>query len=391
MISVDDALNWLSSDAPSWKTKIVSLEHAVGRYLSEDLIAPFNQPSFSVSIMDGYACKKADNGLKLTIAGESRAGKPFQQRLEKGQAVRIFTGAVLPEGADFIEIQEHAKRDGDTVWFKELSESRNYIRPAGRDFKKGQTLLKEGDQISPADILTLASCNLPNVTVRKPPSVAILRAGDELRCVGSTLDDPSLIIDANGPGMIALLKSWGFDAIDLGIATDDLKDIRFRIASCKADIIVPIGGASVGDYDLMKPAFAAEGFQTVFEKIAVKPGKPTWFAKRNKQCVLGLPGNPTSAWVCAHLFLKSLLGLKHAKRRYPLAVDLPPNGNRETYIRACFTEDGSIQPLTVQDSGIVTPLSATELFIRRKVNAPSVTAKETVECILPDVHHFDFK
>ncbi len=391
MISVDDALNLLSSEAPNWETEIVSLEHAVGRYLSNDLTAPFNHPSFSVSVMDGYACKKADNDLKLTVVGESRAGKPFQPRLEKGQSVRIFTGAVLPEGADFIEIQEHAERDVDTVWFKELSENRNYIRPTGGDFEKGQMLLKRGHQISPADILTLASCNHPNIAVKKHPCVAILRAGDELRRVGSTLDHPGLIIDANGPGIMALLKSWGFAAIDLGIATDDLKDIRSRIKNCKADIIIPIGGASVGDYDLMKPAFVAEGFETAFEKISVKPGKPTWLARRGKQRVLGLPGNPTSAWVCAHLFLKPLLGFKHAKRHYPLAVGLPANGNREAYIRGQFTADGCIQPLAVQDSGIVTPLSATELFIRRKVKAPSVQAKEIVECILPDVHHFDFK
>ena len=391
MISVDDALNLLFSEAPNWETEIVSLEHAVGRYLSKDLTAPFNHPSFSVSVMDGYACNKADVGRKLTVVGVSRAGEAYGKSIETGQAVRIFTGAILPKGSDFIEIQEHARRDGETVWFNELSENRNYIRSAGRDFKKGQTLLKAGHQISPADILTLASCNLPNIDVKKPPSVAILRAGDELRRVGSALDRPDLIIDSNGPGMIALLKSWGFHAIDLGIAKDDLNDIRCRIENCKADIIIPIGGASVGDYDLMKPAFATEGFETIFEKIAVKPGKPTWFAKRNKQRVLGLPGNPTSAWVCAHLFLKPLLGFKHAKRYFPLAVDLPPNGNRETYIRACFTEDGSVQPLAVQDSGAVTPLSATELFIRRKVNAPSVPAKETVECVLPDVHWLDVK
>ena len=391
MISVDNALNLLSSEAPIWGTESVPLECAIGRYLSENLIATFNQPSFPVSVMDGYACKRTDNGRKLAVVGESRAGKPFQQRLEKGHAVRIFTGAILPDGADFIEIQEHATCVGKTVWFTELSENRDYIRPAGRDFETGQTLLQKGHKISPADILTLASCNLIHVPVGKLPSVAILRAGDELMPVGSTLDNPGLIIDANGPGMVALLKSWGFDAIDLGIATDDLKDIRHRITNCEADIIVPIGGASVGDYDLMKPAFTAEGFETIFEKIAVKPGKPTWLAKRNKQCALGLSGNPTSAWVCAHLFLKPLLRLTHTTRRYPLAVGLPANGNRETYIRARFTKDGSVQPLQVQDSGTVTPLSATELFIRRRIYDRAALEKESVECILPDVCSFNFE
>ena len=378
MILVDEALDILALNRPKTSTETRPLEQALGRCLSDNIIAPFDQPAFPVSVMDGYACRQADAEKTLTVIGESRAGKCFDGKINEGQAVRIFTGAVLPEGADFVEIQEHAKRSSDTVAFTELSEYRTYIRRAGSDFKKGQTLFSAGHQIKPATILSLASCNIPQVSVMKRPTVAILRAGDELNTVGSDLEHGH-IIDANGPAMIALLKSWGIEAIDLGLAKDDPQDIRSRIESCRADLIIPIGGASVGDYDFMRQAFAEERFKSIFEKVAVKPGKPTWFATRGAQCVLGLPGNPVSAWVCAHIFLRPLLGLKTRHRTYILGVDLPPNSKRETYLRARFTETGHVEPIETQDSGLVTPLAATELFIRRRLGAPTTKAGDSVE------------
>ena len=381
MITVDEALHILTLHRPKMLTETVLLQDAVGRCLSEDISATFDQPSFPVSMMDGYACRLADAEKPLTVIGESRAGKCFDGRIGVGQAVRIFTGAVLPEGADFVEIQEHAKRDGDTVLFTELSEYRTNIRSAGSDFKTGQTIFPAGHKIKPATILSLASCNLPTVPVMRSPVVAILRAGDELNVVGSKLERGH-IIDSNGPALMALLKSWGIEAMDLGIAKDNPQDIRSRIKNCRTDVIIPIGGASVGDYDFMRQAFAEEGYKSIFEKVSIKPGKPTWFANRGEQYVLGLPGNPVSAWVCAHIFLRPLLGLKTRTRNYTLAVDLPPNGKRETYLRARFTEVGHVEPIETQDSGLVTPLAATELFIRRPINAPSAQKGDNVEGIV---------
>lgn len=378
MISVDEALEILAVNRPNFAPENIPLAHALGRYLSEDIIAGFDHPALPVSVMDGYACREIDAGKPLVVIGESCAGKCFDAKIKAGQAVRIFTGAVLPEGADFVEIQEHAKQSGDTVTFTELSEYSSYIRRAGSDFKQGQTLFQAGHQIKPATILTLASCNLPMVPVMRRPTVAILRAGDELNVVGSKLK-PGHIIDANGPGITALLTSWGIEVIDLRLAKDDSQDIRSRIKNCQADVILPIGGASVGDYDFMRQAFAEENFKFLFEKVAIKPGKPTWFAARGTQYVLGLPGNPTSAWVCAHIFLKPLLGLKSQTRTYTLAVDLPSNSKRETYLRARFTDKGHVQPLERQDSGLVTPLSGTELYIRRLINAPSARIGDSVE------------
>ncbi len=378
MISVDEALTLLASNRPVTSTETVPLERALGRCLSQDIIAAFDHPAFSVSIMDGYACRKADAKNSLTVIGESRAGTCFDRTIEAGQAVRVFTGAVLPEGADWVEIQEHAKRSGETVSFTELSEYVTYIRSAGADFQKDQTLFPAGHQISPSTILSLASNNMPTVPVTRRPTIAILRSGDELNIVGSHLKRGQ-IIDANGPAMIALLKSWGIDAIDLGITKDDPKDIRSRIENCRADVIVPIGGASVGDYDFMRQAFVQEGFKSIFEKVAIKPGKPTWFATRGDQCVLGLAGNPASAWVCAHIFLRPLLGLKNQTRTYTLAVNLPPNSKRETYLRARLTQAGHVEPLGVQDSGMVTPLAAAECLIRRRVKAPSAQIGDSVE------------
>ena len=380
MISVNEALDILAIHKPNAAPETIPLERALGRCLSEDVIATFDQPAFSMSVMDGYACRLADAEKPLTVIGVSRAGKCFEGKIAQGQTVRVFTGALLPEGADYVEIQEHAKRSGDIVVFTELSEYTTYIRAAGVDFKKGQTLFLKGHQIKPSTILSLASNNLPKVPVTRRPTVAILRAGDELNVVGSKLERGH-IIDSNGPAMMALLTSWGIEVTDLGIAKDDPQDIRALIESCNADVIVPIGGASVGDYDFMRTAFAQEGFKSIFKRVAIKPGKPTWFAKRGEQCVLGLPGNPASAWVCAHMFLKPLLGLESKTRSYTLAVDLPPNGKRETYLRARFTDAGHVAPINRQDSGLVTPLAAAELFIRRPINAPSAQSGDHVEGI----------
>ncbi len=378
MISVDEALALIDTHRPYWGTETIALHFANRRRLAEDIIAPFKQPRHSVSIMDGYAMRKNDLLRKVKVVGESRAGAPFEGQVHAGQAVRIFTGAILPEGANCVEIQEHAKLENDWLSFVEVSENRHYIRDAGSDFRKGDILFKQGTIVTPAIIMALSSANLATVQVERVPTVGLLRGGDELKPIGSVLNGET-IIDSIGPGLLALFSDWSISVVDLGIATDDPSDIKARIHDCDSDIIVPIGGASVGDYDFMKGAFQAQGFEPIFRKIAVKPGKPTWFSKRQNQCVLGLPGNPSSAWVCTHIFLSRLIGRPINVKKYVSADDIPSNGNRETYLRARLKPNGTVSPLSKQDSGLVLPLTQANILIKREVSAPPVKTGSNVE------------
>lgn len=380
LISVDEALTILKDHSPKWAIVDTSIENSVGRVLAEDIIASFDLPSESVSVMDGYAFKQTDINGVLKVIGESRAGEPFDGEVNDGEAIRIFTGAILPKGADAVEIQEHADYQGARLKFTELSIGRTYIRPSGSDFKTGDILLGKGHKITPVDILALASANRATFKTYKMPSVAIIRAGDELAPVGSLIGYDK-IIDSNGPGLRALLTSWGITVTDLGLASDNPDDIVTRFRNCNADIIVPIGGASVGDYDFMRTAFINEGFEIQFSKVAVKPGKPTWLAKRGHQLVLGLPGNPSSAWVCAHIFLKELIGIGVTRESFIAGAPLHKNGTRETYLRAKFSEANTVVPLGIQDSGLVTPLSSADILIRRKIKADKIEANDVVECI----------
>lgn len=381
MISVQTAFDRLDEHRPDWGFDTIPLHLANNHVLSEDIIAPLDQPSHSVSVMDGYAMRKSDASGTLNIVGESRAGEPFSDEINPGEAIRIFTGAIIPKGADHIEIQEYAVVDNNNLRFPKKSIDRNYVREAGSDFLQGDILFTKNTTITPAIIMALATANISHVRVHRKPTIALLRGGDELKPVGELLDGKS-IIDSIGPALLALLKHWGFPVIDLGIVADNPDEIKDRIENSTADIIVPIGGASVGEYDYMKGAFFEVGFDPIFTKVAVKPGKPTWFSKNGEKLVLGLPGNPSSAWVCTHIFLAYLIGRQLTWKTLKLSSPIPKNGNRDTFLRAKTSKGRCVAPLPSQDSGLILPLSVADALIWRKANTNDALCNSEQTCLM---------
>ena len=382
LISVDDAIARIRENAPGLPDETVPLEHALGRVLSEPVLARLTQPPSAVSAMDGYAVRLDDvreAGARLRLVGEAPAGRPWTGTVGFGETVRIFTGGHVPNGADHIVIQEDVDRAGDTITCREASTMSRHIRAAGRDFVTGDILIKQGERIGAAEIAIAAAANHAELTVRKRPVVALLANGDELRLPGSAVE-PGQIVSSNPLGLGALVNAWGGEVVDLGIAGDSAASIKTHLEAAKeADIIVPVGGASVGDHDHMRQAFADLDFQPIFQKVAVRPGKPTWFSKTASQRVLGLPGNPASAFVCAHLFLRPLMGWTNGLDTRPaqLVADVPSNGPRESFLRANarIGETGmvTVAPLPDQDSSLLRPFLTANALIRRPANAPALT------------------
>lgn len=373
MISVSDATQLLIAHRIQRPVISVPLDKAMGAILAEDITAKITLPPLAASAMDGYAVRLEDvskAGAKLTVIGESPAGHPFQGRIKTGQAVRIFTGGAVPNGADHIVIQENAERDGNILTTLFDNDAPRHIRQAGIDFHKGDTLITKGTRIGPMHIAIAAAANHAVLPIYERPKVALIANGDELKVPGSEISKTD-IISSNPAGIGALIRQWGGEVMDMGIASDSLDAITALIQKAtEVDIIVPVGGASVGDHDHMRDAFKASGLTSVFEKVAVRPGKPTWFGTIGEQVVLGLPGNPASATVCAHLFLKTLMGtndgLTFTKARLTEAIKA--NGPRETYLRAFakFTDAGQLEvtPFPRQDSSLLTPLTRANVLIR---------------------------
>lgn len=390
LISVDDALLALAPHVLDAGEETVPVGEALGRVLAQDVSARTTTPPADVSAMDGYAVRLADvleAGNRLQVTGEIPAGTLPGKPVAPGEAMRIFTGAPLPEGADHILIQEEAERTGDTIEVTAPQTDAKHIRQAGRDFSRDDILVTAGTLLSPADLGLAAAGNNGSVTVRRKPKVAILPGGDELLPPGTDLE-PGKIIDSNSTALAALIRSWGGEPVMPGIAGDTIGQIRALIDEAgDADLILPIGGASVGDYDYMKAAFQEAGAEILFSGIAVRPGKPTWFARRGPQRVLGLPGNPASAFVCAHLFLKDLLGRTSgptARFTATLETGMAPGGFRETYYRAVFRPGAAgrtVAPLADQDSSLLRPLQMANCLIRRMPNAPAASAGDEVECV----------
>ncbi|HAQ75260.1 MAG TPA: molybdopterin molybdenumtransferase MoeA, partial [Hyphomonas sp.] len=304
MITRQEALAHIGSVPAIQETETLPLEECVGRILAEDVAARLTHPPAAMSAMDGYAVRFAEalsNG-PLALIGEAAAGTPFDGIVAPGQCVRVFTGSVIPRGCDHVIIQEDVRRQDTTVWINVPQVSPRNIRQAGVDFHAGQVLLEAGARIRPAHLSICAAANHAYMIVYRRPRVALLTNGDELKPPGSDLQ-PGQIISSNEYALKALIRDWGAEAINLGTARDDPSDIRRRVEDAgNPDVFVPIGGASVGDHDHMKDVFGHLGFDPIFTKIAIKPGKPTWHSRRDHQYVLGLPGNPASALVCAHLF-----------------------------------------------------------------------------------------
>lgn len=391
LISVETALGLIRANAITPSTEHVALEAGLGRTLATPLSAKVARPPAGVSAMDGYAVRLSDvtsAGAGLEVIGEAPAGTPFDTPLAKGQAVRIFTGGELPRGADHVIPQERADRTGDRVVIQNAYTDSQHVRQAGLDFREGAELLDAGTRIGPAELAVAAAANHATLSVYARKKVALLANGNELKPPGSALGRGQ-IVNSNPPALSALITQWGAEPIDLGIAPDSISGIQDYIQRAKdADIIVPVGGASVGDHDYMHAAFSGLDYDTIFAKIAVKPGKPTWFAAKGDQRVLGLPGNPASALVCAHLFLAPLINPNkgHSLTPASLGAALTANGPRTNFLRAHAGLDKTgkltATPAQNQDSSLLTPFLTANCLIRRDADAPEIKAGAPVKILM---------
>ena len=376
----------------------VSLGEAFGRTLSRDLVAARTQPPFANSAMDGYAVRTSDVAkppVSLRLIGESAAGRAFPGAIDVGEAVRIFTGAPIPEGADAIVIQEDTRRDGERIVIEVTAPPGDNIRTAGLDFAADERLLTAGTRLGPRAIALAAAANHRSLPVRRRPRVAILATGDELVAPGEPLG-PSQIVASNNFFIAGLVAANGGIPLDLGIAIDEPSALAAKIAAARdaeADVLVTLGGASVGDYDLVQKALVDAGMELGFWRIAMRPGKPLMHGRLGATNVLGLPGNPTSSAVCGILFLRPLLrallgdASAGADPSEParLAASLPANGVRQDYMRAMLARDGAggwlAAPLPDQDSSLVKALARAQALIVRAPGAAAARAGETCRMI----------
>ena len=394
LLSVAEALARVTEGLAPLEAESVALDDASGRVLAEDLIAKLTQPPFDASAMDGYAVRGADIAKLpaiLKLIGESLAGCGFDGSIGANEAVRIFTGAPVPKGADSIVIQEDTEQDATKVLVKAGAPGR-HIRPRGQDFKKGEVLLSANTKLNSRSLMLAAAMNHAELPVRRKPKVAILATGDEVVPPGSKLA-PDQIVSSVPYGVAALVEAEGGEAMSLGIAKDDVESlVTLARSGSAADILVTIGGASVGERDLVAAALRGEGLELDFWKIAMRPGKPMLYGRLGNQRVLGLPGNPVSAIVCARVFLvpmlRCLLGLAAESRTTEavLGKALESNGPREHYIRAVsdWTETGErvVHSLASQDSSLVAELARADCLIVRLVGAPAAPKGSRVQ-ILP--------
>jgi molybdopterin molybdotransferase len=396
LLPVDEALRRILDGASALDAERVDLLAAADRVLAEDVAANLTQPPFDASAMDGYAVRAADVAsapAALQVIGESNAGGPFAGEVGAGQAVRIFTGASVPKGADAVVIQEDTKRAGDSLTVREVAKPGANIRRAGGDFRVGDTLLRAGRLLDASAITLAAAGGNAGISVRRAPVVAILATGDELVEPGRT-PGPGQIVSSNPYGLAALVRRFGGEPWLLGIAADTLEDLLAKLAAAAdADILVTIGGASVGDRDLVKPALEARGLALDFWKVAVRPGKPMLFGRLDTQRVLGLPGNPLSCLIAARLFLVPLmfrlLGRTDApldERAAVLAHPLEANGPRQHYMRGTLERVAGGLPrvtaLASQDSAHMSALAAADVLIVRPPDALAAAPGEVVR-VLP--------
>jgi molybdopterin molybdotransferase len=388
MIAVAKALEHLFALARLMDVEDVPLRAAAGRVLAREVTAQRSQPPFAASSMDGYALRRAEvePDAMLKVVGEAAAGHRFTGTLRAGQAVRIFTGAPVPEGADFVVIQEDVTRRGDLITLGHSIGSKANIRPAGGDFTYGQPL-SAPRLLRPADIALLAAMNIATVPVYRKPAVAIIATGDELVQPGE-IPGPDQIIASNTYGLAAQLESVGAQVRLMPIAgdTEAALERSFMLAR-GADLIVTIGGASVGDHDLVAPVAAALGMTQAFYKVAMRPGKPLMAGTLQGAAMVGLPGNPVSAMVCGTVFvvpmIRAMLGLGHhpaPRRTLPLGCDMPANGPREHYMRATL-EQGAVMPESRQDSALLSVLATADVLMVRPPDAPALPKGAPVEVI----------
>jgi molybdopterin molybdotransferase len=390
LMPVADALSAVLAGAEPLPEEMVALDAAHTRVLARDVAALRTQPPQAMSAMDGYAVRAADASAvaaRLKVIGEVAAGRPFEKTVRAGEAVRIFTGGVIPDGADAVIIQEDTVVESGGITITEAARQGRHIRPAGIDFRKGDVLLAKGTRLADRDLSLAAGMNYPQLAVHRRPKVAILATGDELVMPGVT-PGPGQIVYSNGYALRALARAEGAETIDLGIAADTVEattsGIRRARDSC-ADILITTGGASVGDHDLVKQSLEAEGVTMAFWRIAMRPGKPMMHGKLGAMRVMGLPGNPVSSYVCGFLFLVPLIRalsgrstIHHPRETAILGRDVGANDLREDYLRARLETraDGALiaTPVEHQDSSLLGNLAAARALVIRAPFAPAAAA-----------------
>ena len=395
MISVEEALAHVLSGIEPLPGEQVSLGDALGRVLARDVTSRVSHPPAAVSAMDGYAVMSGDVATVPAILeriGESAAGQGFDGALDPGQCVRIFTGAPVPGGADAIVMQEDAEVDGTKVTLNEKAVPGRHIRPQGLDFKAGETLLRQGCLLTARDIGLAAAMNVPWLTVRRRPRVAILATGDELVMPGDPLG-PEQIISSNSLALAAYVQALGGEPLILGIARDSTESLNALLDGApESDLLVTLGGASVGDYDLVGQALKDRGLELGFYKVAMRPGKPLIFGRLGRVRVLGLPGNPVSAGVTTVVFLKpameAMLDLPSDDGPGETALlgrDLSENDHRQDYLRATLAlsagGEAVATPFDVQDSSMMARLAQADCLVVRPPQAPAAQKGERVQII----------
>lgn len=386
MITVEEARALLFDLVSPLPAETVKLSEAAGRVLAQDVVATRDQPPFAASSMDGYALKSTEVELHamFKVIGESAAGKRFEGRVGPGQAVRIFTGAPIPDGADFVVIQEDTERRGDLITISDLPGPKTNIRPAGVDFSTG-TKIHAPRRLRAEDIALMAAMNVARIPVARKPVVALISTGDELVMPGET-PGPDQIIASNTFGLKALLEEAGAHVRILPIARDTVSSLETAFGLAEgADLVVTIGGASVGDYDLVSDVSSGLGMEQSFYKIRMRPGKPLMAGRLGRSAMVGLPGNPVSAMVCGYLFLlpmvRRMLGIEQVLpplQSARLTEPLGKNGPREHYMRAVRDESG-IRACPDQDSSLLSVLAEANALLVRAPHDPDRSIGEEVQ------------
>ena len=389
LVPVAEAQARLFALADPVSTETLPIRQAAGRWAAADIAARRTQPVADLSAMDGYAIRFADLPGPWRVTGESAAGRPFAGTVATGEAVRIFTGAALPDGADTVLVQEEAAREGERLMLGgegPAHRGRN-VRARGLDFHDGDRLIAAGERLTPARIAVAATGGQGSLPVRRAVRVALAATGDELVPAGGPISGAQLP-ESNGVMLAAMLADLPVEIVDLGILPDRLDVLTEAFRSVEADLLVTTGGASVGDHDLVRPALLAAGGEIDFWRIALRPGKPMMAGRLGQALVLGLPGNPVSAFVTATLFVRPLIAhLAGAADPLPvtthalLGEDLPANGGRTDYLRARL-EDGRAYASTIQDSSMLLTLARSTCLILRPAHAPAARAGESAEILV---------